>query len=1031
MTRTALLCLVAALLQGGAPTARGDASSFGGLRWRLIGPNRAGRAWVVAGVPGDPSTYYLGTPAGALWKTTSGGTTWNAISDALPVTGIGAAAVAASNPRIVYVGTGSNTLGAGVFRSEDGGATWASAGLADTKYTVGLLVDPGDPNLVLAAAGSGGNFGSMVFYNNNPSATRGVYRSTDGGRTWTHALALDPAVSVIDLVWDPAMPHTVFASLAGGSQAPSAVYVSRDEGLTWSPLTGEGLPQAGSALNIAVAPNSSARRLYALAGGRGGGGLYRSDDGGTSWTLATDRLASAGGHLYVDPHDPNVVYTMGTSVYRSTDGGRTLTAIKGAPGGDDPHAMWIDPQNPRRMIVGADQGPTITVDGGNTWTPWYAVPNGELYFVSTDDAFPYRVYAAQQDSGTVAILSRSDYGAIRPSDWFSVSGYEQGHIFDDPLDPRFVYSHGNGHRIVRFDRVTGQVVPVYTPSAEDRFGPRPGMDLSPKDPHWMFVGAQWILASNDRVTWTKISPDLTARSDAAATGRASSGTIVSVAASPLNVDVLWAGTSNGLIHVTKDRGKTWTDVTPPVLTSQPGLTLWSMEASHHDPAVAYAAAIDLSDRHAPCLLTTSDLGATWQEIVAGLPPDIPTRVVREDPERPSLLYAGTQAGAYVSFDRGGHWTPLQLNLPRITVNDITIHGIDLAIATWGRGLWILDDVTPLRQIDAVRAAAGPAFLFAPAPATRVRWDNNHDTPLPPEVLSGQNPPDGAPIDYYVKSAASHVTISIRDAAGALVREFTSSASPADPRMPNVPGYWFAPPAIAETEPGMHRLVWDLRYPSPPALDYDREGNPSYAVSYGIIAPAVRGASPRQQPLGPLVLPGTYRVTLTVDGASVRRDLTVANDPRSTATASDLAAQLRAERGLSAAITRLHDGIEQIRAIREQARNETRSSQSADVRSGLDAFERAAQSAISALAGGRNAVDQLAEVDQGDAAPTPSTAAAIAASCGRADAAIVRYRKVLGEDLTALNRTLTGAGHTPLEVPTMISASACQLEGAAR
>jgi photosystem II stability/assembly factor-like uncharacterized protein len=1027
MTRTVLLCLLAALLQGGSPASRGDARYFSGLRWRLIGPNRAGRAWVVAGVPGDASTYYLGTPAGALWKSTSGGTTWEAISDALPATGIGAAAVAASNPKIVYVGTGSNTLGAGVFRSADGGATWASAGLADTKYIVGLLVDPRDPNLVLAAAGSGGNFGSMVFYNNSPSAARGVYRSGDGGRTWAHALTLDPAVSVVDLVWDPAMPRIVFASVAAGPKSPAGLFVSHDEGLTWSPLEGQGLPLNGSGLNIAVAPNSSARRLYALAGGRGGGGLYRSDDGGASWTQTTDRLASAGGHLYVDPRDPDVVYTMGTSVYRSTDGGRTLTAIKGAPGGDDPHAMWIDPENPRRMIVGADQGPTISVDGGRTWTPWYVLPNGELYFVSTDNAFPYRVYAAQQDSGTVAILSRSDYGAIRPSDWFSVSGYEQGHIFDDPLDARYVYSHGNGHRIVRFDRVTGQVVPVYTPSAEDRFGPRPGMDLSLKDPHWMFVGAQWVLASNDRVTWTKISPDLTARSDAAATLRQPNGTIVAIAASPLNVDVLWAGTSNGLIHVTKDRGKTWTNVTPPGLTSQPALTLWTMEASPHDPAVAYAAAIDLSDRHAPCLLMTSDFGATWQEIVTGLPADVPTRVVREDPVRPSLLYAGTQAGAYVSFDRGGHWTSLQLNLPRITVNDLTIHGADLAIATWGRGLWILDDVTPLRQIDAVGAATERAFLFAPAAATRVRWDNNHDTPLPPEVWSGGNPPDGAPIDYYLKSAASRVTLSIRDAAGALVREFTSTAPAADRRMPNVPEYWFAPPTVTDPSAGMHRIVWDLRYPPPPPLDYDREGNPSYAVSYGIIAPAVRGASPRQQPLGPLVLPGTYRITLTADGVTTAGDLTVANDPRSTATVDDLTTQVRAERGLSAAIARLHDGIEQVRALRDEARERTRSSQSADVRSALTAFEGAAASTIAALAGGRTAVDQLAEVEQGDGAPTPSTAAAIAASCGRGDAAIGLYRRLLGEDLAALNRVLTAAGIASVQAPPPLAGAACAVD----
>ena len=1024
MIRTILVCAAAALLQ--SATARlPEAQYFGELHWRSIGPNRAGRSWVVASVPGDPSVYYIGTPAGALWKSTSGGTTWHAVSDSLPVTGVGAVAVAASNPNVVYLGTGSNTLGKGVFRSTDAGRTWSPAGLADTKYIVGLLVDPHDENVVLAAVGSGGNFGSMVFYNNNPSSARGVYRSSDGGRTWSHTLTLDPAMSVVDVAWDPSAPGNVFASVNGGASAAAAIYTSRDEGRTWSPLAGTGLPRAAT-LSIAAAANTSSRRLYALAGGRAGGGLYRSDDGGDSWTLGTDRLASAGGHLYVDPRNSDVVYTMGTSVYRSTDGGATLAAIKGAPGGDDPHAMWIDPQNPRRMIVGADQGPAISVDGGATWTPWYVVANGELYFVSTDDQFPYRVYAAQQDSGTVSILSRSDYGAIRPNDWFSVSGYEQGHIFADPLNPRFVYSHGNGHRIVRFDRETGQVVPAYTPSAEDRFGPRPGMDLSRKDPHWMFVGAQYVLASSDRVTWTKISPDLTARSDAAATGRQAEGTIVALAASPVDLNVLWAATSNGIVQMTKDRGRTWTNVSPPVFSSNPALTPWSMEASPHDAAVAYAAAIDLSDRHAPCLLMTTDFGATWREISGALPGDVPTRVVREDPQLPSLLYAGTQSGIFVSFDRGAHWTSLQLDLPRITVNDITVHGTDLAIATWGRGLWILDDITPLRQIEQVRTNRDPLFVFEPASATRVRWDNNHDTPLPPEVLSGENAPDGAIIDYYLRSPASTVSIAIHDASGDLVRQFTNAAPPRDDRMANVPEYWFAPPAVAASSAGMHRFVWDLRYPSPPALDFDREGRPATSVSYGIIAPAVRGASPRQQPLGPLVLPGTYRVTVTADGVSASRTLTVVNDPRSTTTADELATQLDGERGLAAGITRVHDAVHGLRSLLDELQRRTSASPSADVRSAVEAFDRAAADALAALAAGRSAVSDLSEIDQGDAAPTASTGAAVAASCGRADAALTSYRKVTGEPLTAVNRALRSAALAPLMAPPEVPGPACKV-----
>lgn len=1026
MKRLAIVCLL--LCAGLALHARddSDATYFAGMRWRLIGPNRAGRVWWVAGVPGDPSVYYLGTPAGALWKSTSGGTRWTSISDAIPVTGFGAIAVAPSDSEILYAGTGSNTLGNGVYRSNDAGATWHHAGLADTKYITGLIVDPRNPDVVVAAAGNGGNFGSMVFYNNNPSPARGVYRTTDGGRTWAHTLFVDASSSVVDLVSDSAHPDVLFASLsasAANAQAGPPVYRSNDHGVTWERLAARGLPP-GVGVTLAVAPGTDARRLYALAGGRGGG-MYRSDDGGLAWTLTTSRLASAGGRVYVDPRNPDVVYTMGTSVYRSTDGGRTLEAIKGAPGGDDPHSLWIDPQNPRRMIMGADQGPAITLDGGSTWTPWYTVPNGEFYFVSTDQQFPYRVYVAQQDSGTVSILSRSDYGAIRPNDWYPVSGYEQGHIFADPLNPRYVYSHGNGHAIVRFDRETGQSGPVYTPASQDRFGPRPGMDLSLKDPRWMFVGAQYVLASSDRVTWTRISPDLTAREDrSGAGGRPGTGTIVALAASPLDLNVLWAGTSNGLVHVTRDRGTTWTNVSPPRLAAEPTLTLWSMEASHRDAAVAYATAIDLSDRHAPCIFTTTDFGATWRPIVDGLPAGVPTRVVREDPERPGLLYAGTQAGVFVSFDGGGRWEPLQLNLPRVAVNDITVHGDDLVIATWGRGLWILDDVTPLRQFEDVRNAASAAFLLTPAQATRVRWDNNQDTPLPPEVLAGENAPDGAIIDYYLRSPASGTAIiTIRDAQGEVVRAFSSVPAPPDTRMPNVPEYWFKRPDVVEATPGMHRVVWDLRYPTPPPLEYGADGNPSYAVSYGIIAPAVIGQSPRQQPVGPLVLPGTYRVTLTVDGHASTRDLHIVNDPRSTASTGDLAAQVQYERTLAHAITVSHDAIEQIRSLRQAAASRAGGAP-AQVQAAVATFDRAALAAIGSLAGGRPLTQHLAALEFADMRPTASTMAAIGESCGHATEALARFHDLLGRELVLLNGVLKSAGLAGLPTPAGVGPDAC-------
>lgn len=994
-----------------------DAQYFSSLRWRLVGPHRAGRLWTVAGVPSDPTTYYAGSPAGALWKSTNGGLTWASISDALPVTGIGFVAVAPSNSKIVYVGTGSNTLGAGVFRSDDGGATWRSAGLGDTKYITALVIDPRDPNVVIAAAGSGGNFGSMVFYNNNPSAARGLYRTADGGRTWKHALFIDNATSAVELAMDPTTPAIVYASLTNG------LYKSIDNGVTWTPLAATGLTVKGTA--IVVAPGTNAKRLFAIGGGRNGGGLFRSDDGGATFRVMTSQLASAGGRLYVDPKNPDVVYAMGTAVYRSTDGGKTLEAIKGAPGGDDPHALWIDPTNPRRMIMGADQGPAITVDGGATWTPWYTMPNGEFYFLSTDTQFPYRIYAAQQDSGTVSILSRSDFGAIRPEDWAPVSGYEQGHIFNDPLNTRYVYSHGGGHVITRFDRVTGQAGPVFVPAADDRFGPRPGMDLSPKDPRWMFVGSQFVYASNDRVNWTKISGDLAVRADRATPNAPSgnNGTITALAASPVDVNVLWAGTSNGMVQLTRDMGKTWTNVSPARLSGDASLTIWSMEASSHDAGVAYVGAIDLSDAHRPAFFRTTDFGATWTEINNGLRADAPTRAVREDSKVSSLLYGATQRGVYVSFDRGDHWQPLQLNLPPAAVNDLTVHGDDLIAATWGRAIWALDNVTPLRQIAAARAAAASRtpFLFEPATATRVRWDNNHDTPLPPEVPQGQNPPDGVAIDYVLPRDTS-VRVEIVDAAGRIVHAINDAAPPVDARMPNVAPAWFKAPQVAPRTAGMHRVVWDLRYTTPASLDFNSTGDEADTVSFGLIAPAIIGQSPKQQPIGSLVVPGTYTIRLITGDATLTRALSVVNDPRSEASAADITAQFAQEMRLMNGIAASRAGIDALNVMRAAVKSAAASRPA--LAAAARTFDSAASAVITALAGNRGFGSLLADLEFADMKPAPSVITAIDAQCARGDQSLARFRDFVAKELAAWNAAASAAGAPVLMAGAAVPASAC-------
>lgn len=1042
--RVAIVLLgFAAVFTSWALAQEADSALISGLRWRPIGPNRAGRVSAVAGVPGDPTVYYIGTPDGGLWKTTDGGTTWKPTFDAVHVPSIGAVAVAPSNPRIVYVGTGHNLIGKGVFRSADAGATWRAAGLSDTKYITAMVVDPRDPNIVLAGVGSGGNFGSMVFYNNGPSAARGVYRTNNGGDSWTHVLTVDSGSGVVDLVADPTNPRILYASFStaaggrgaagrGGSRAagpptpgPSssgpgpAIFRSTDDGVTWTRLGGRGWPAGAGGVNLAVAPGNTGRRLYALVGGRGGGGLYRSDDGGAAWTLATNRLASASGHIYADPRNPDVVYTMGTSMYRSTDAGRTLAAFKGAPGGDDNRSLWIDPRNPSRMIIGADQGPTITVDGGSSWTPWYVVQNGEHYFVTADNQFPYWVYAAQQDSGTVAIKSRSDYGAIRPNDWYPVSGYEEGHIFADPFNPRYVYSQGDGHSVVRFDRETGQVGPIYTPRDQDRFGPRPGMALSPKDPHRLFLGAQDVLETDDRGTsWKTISPDLT---------RGGTDTISALAPSPLDANLLWAGSSQGRVQVSRDDGQTWTDVTPPDLRSNGTVALWSLEASGHDTATAYAAAIDLSDHHAPLLYRTTDFGGQWQLIVAGLPPDVPSRVVREDPEEPSLLYAGTQTGAWVSFDRGDHWQPLQLNLPTVSVNDLVVHDSDLVAASWGRGLWILDDVTPLRQMQAARASTAPAYLFAPAPVTRVRWDVNQDTPLPPEVPTGQNPPDGAIVDYFLAApAAGPVRLSIRDAHGQVVREYSSEPDQPDTSMPNVPMYWFRPAdadrlAVAA---GAHRVTWDLRYPTPPSLDYGPDGQPAASVSYGIIAPAIAGQSPRRQPVGPLASPGRYEVQLTVGRLSLVQPLTVTADPRVQVSDAEFEVSLGWQLSLAAAIRASHEAIESLRGLRQAAHDRVTGTVPADVTDALAAFDRAVLSATSGLGANRVLASRLVALEFADMAPNDNLVAVLQDGCAKAAAALDRYHQVVGSSLATLNRALAAAHLAPVAAPTAAIGPGC-------
>jgi photosystem II stability/assembly factor-like uncharacterized protein len=878
---------------------------FSGMRWRQVGPFRAGRVSAVAGVAGNPAVYYIGNPGGGVFRTTSGGEVWKPIFDHEPVSSIGAIAVAASNPEIVYVGTGdvdnvggSVNEGDGVYRSQDGGRTWQHRGLDDTHHIGALWVDPHNPDIVLAAA---------LGHTYAPNAERGVFRSTDGGRTWMKVLYEGPSVGAISLAADAGNPREMFAGLEwhapmpggrgrgrrgfggrgrGRGAAPPAqpgtgIYKSSDEGVTWTRLRGHGLPSSSlGRIGLAVAAHTHGQRVYAITTA----GLYRSDDGGTNWRrmAANDRRIMGSGYfseVYVSPANPDVVYVMQTCAYRSTDGGAHFIAWKGAPGGDDYHEMWIDPTNARRMILGVDQGATISLNGGRDWSlGWYNLPNGQFYHIAVDNRSPYWIYGTQQDSGSAAVASFGDFGELTFLDWRpSVGAYEFGYIHPDLANPNYVYATGGGSALNRYDWATKQILDITPPPSGDwRYAGSPQAE-SPQHPRTFYLGAQMVLATRDRGrTWRAVSPDLTGG------GRAA---ITALATSAARDGELWAGTSDGRVEMTAGGDSGWRLVTPPGLPAR--MPIEMIAASPLAPGTAFV----VVERHVdndfrPYIFRTTDSGATWQRATAGLPAGDLVRVVRADPGKAGLVYAGTENGVFVSFDNGGHWQPLQLNLPITSVRDLRVHGDDLIAATYGRALWILDDLTPLRQLAPGEAPAEPV-LFRPETALRRQPDVNYDTPFPPEMPTGQNPPGGAVVDYYLPAAAQRVTLSVYDSAGRLVRRLTSAPPrPAPAPKLAIPNYWLARPHPLPTAAGMHRVIWDLRYPTPPSFF------PQQPIA------ALDHATPTD-PRGPFVTPGPYQLRLSVDGRTLRQPLRVAMDPR----VHTAAAGLEAQRDLALAIAR--------------------------------------------------------------------------------------------------------------------------------
>jgi len=866
-----------------------DPKLYSALQWRMIGPFRGGRTVGAVGISDQPNVFYIGVNNGGVWKTDDYGLTWAPVFDDQPTGSIGTIALAPSDPNIIYVGSGEGlqrpdlSVGDGVYKSTDAGKTWRHLGLRDGQQIPAIIVDPRNPNRLFAA---------VLGHPYGPNAERGVFRSTDGGETWQKVLFKDDTTGAVDLAIDPRNPQTVYAVLWQAQQGPwengafsgpnSGLFKSTDGGSTWNQLTG-GLPafaQGLGRIGIAVAPNDPSR-MYALVEARSdAGGLYRSDDAGTTWRRVNgdQRIYGRGSDFAVarvDPRNRDVVYVANISTYRSTDAGQTFTAIKGAPGGDDYHNIWINPSNPNIILLAVDQGATITVNGGRTWSSWYNQPTAQFYHVITDNQFPYWVYGGQQESGSVGIASRGNDGQITFREWHPVGAEEYAYIAPDPLNPNLIYG-GALNSVTRYNRATGDVEHV-TPRGSYRYLRTVPLLFSEVDPHILYLGTQMVLkTTNGGETWTEISKDLTRETydlppsvasyaDAAKRQATRRGIVYSIAPSRRNVDVIWAGTDDGLIHVTRDGGKNWKDVTPP------GMTPWSkvaqLDASHFDDETVYAAVNRLRlDDLKPHIYRTHDGGATWKETVRGLP-EGPVNTVREDPVRKGLLFAGTELAVFVSFSDGDDWQPLRLNMPATSIRDLVIHEDDVVAGTHGRGFWILDDISPLRQLTPDIAAAG-AHLFAPRVTYRLPRDTNTDTPLPPEEPAGKNPPDGAILYYYLsQSASGPMTLEVLDSGNQLVRRFSSTdQSPPIPQL-NIPTYWIRSFQPLSTAAGMHRFVWDLHGTA--------TGGGGRGGGYPISA--IYHDTPGGQ--GPWMPPGMYTVKLTVNGRSYAQPLVVKPDPR--------------------------------------------------------------------------------------------------------------------------------------------------------
>ncbi len=895
-----------------------EEASYQELNYRMIGPFRASRTVGGVGIPTQPNVFYIGVNNGGVWKTDDFGRTWNPIFDDAPTGSVGDLAVSSTNPDIIYVGSGEGLhrpdlgVGDGIFKSTDGGKNWRHIGLPDIQQVGRLIVHPTNPDIVFVA-GLGHPYG--------PNEERGVFRTTDGGKNWEKVLYIDQNTGAIQVEFDPNNPNVLFADMWEHREGPwenarfsgenSGLYKSTDGGDTWRQLT-KGLPTADDGLGrigIGIAPSDS-RIIYATVDARNNGGIYKSEDAGNSWTIINKdyRLWGRGGdfaEIKVHPKNPDKLYVGNIAAYTSNDGGKSWMSIKGAPGGDDYHRIWINPNQPDIMLFVTDQGATVTVNAGKTWSSWYNQPTSQLYHVNTDNQFPYWVYGGQQESGAIGIASRGNGGQISFREFIGVGADEYGFVAPDPKDPNIIY----GGRVMKFDKRTGQsqnVAPEAVRSGKYRILRSMPLMFHPADPNMLLFATNVLWKTlNGGQSWEVISPDLSYEQPAVPSSIGDfttpqmktmkrRGVIYAVSPSPLDVNTIWAGTDDGRVHLTSDGGKNWKEVTPSQVKSWDKISI--IDAGHFDKNTAYIAVNAIrKDDMRPHIYRTTDAGKTWKRVVTGLPDNGPVNVVREDPKQDGLLFAGTERQVHFSVDAGENWQSLRQNMPATSIRDLVIKGNDLVVGTHGRSIWILDNISPLRSLNNAEASA---TLFPVQDTHRVRWNMFSDTPLPPEEPTGENPPDGAIIDFYLPRAAIQVKLDILDGSGAVVRSYSSSDLPevVDTTALPHPTYWIRPWKSLQTALGHHRFVWDLRH------------EPPKGTSRQFSIAAVWKKTP-SGPHGPFVVPGKYKARLTVDGNAQSQDFEVKIDPRVSTSQEELALQ-------SVYSKRCYEGYNALQVIRE-------------------------------------------------------------------------------------------------------------------